>query len=430
MLIEFRVKNYRSFRDEQVLSLVANSDKSLSSNLAEVGDLRLIKGAAIFGPNASGKSNLIRAIDFMRDMVLLSAESRPDQEIDIDPFILEEDSRNEPSTFEVTFMKKGVRYQYGFSATKKHINEEWLLAYPKGLPQTWFERPDPTNIGNEEGWRFSSHLKGEKRKLTRITRDNVLFISVAAKWKNQQLKEVYDWFGDNLRIIPAGALIKNITSEMILSPEKYGMDKEHVKDFAISFLRRADLGISDLEVRRLDLESIRLPDDMPDDVKQRLTENFEKDPELHLFVEFYHKVHNGSGSMIFPLEDESDGTNRFYRLIGPWLQAMSKGITVFFDELESSLHPLLAEAIVETIQKSSEKNKFAQLIFTTHNTVLLDKKIFRRDQIWFTEKKVDGSTRLFPLSDYKPRKEEAIQRGYLSGRYGAIPIIDGFILND
>jgi len=207
MLVEFRVKNFRSFRDEQVLSLVASNDTVLEENCATEGKLPLLKAAGIYGPNASGKSNLIKAIDVMRDIVLNSANYKPGKKLPVKPFLLDDESQKEPSSFEVIFYHGDIRYQYGFSATNERIHEEWLLAYPKGRTmdkaQTWYHR---TFNKLSTGWKFSSFLKGEKENLRTKTRDNALFLSVAAQWNNKQLTTVYEWFKDNLRVVPSRSL--------------------------------------------------------------------------------------------------------------------------------------------------------------------------------------------------------------------------------
>lgn len=197
MLVEFRVKNFRSFRDEQVLTLVAGHDTTLPGNCATEGKLQLLKAAGIYGPNASGKSNLVKAIKVMQDLVLNSADFKPGSKLPVTPFLLDEELEGKPSSFEVTFFYEDIRYQYGFTVTNERVHEEWLLAYPKGKAQRWYER-----TLNKGDWKFSSFLKGEKAKISDKTRDNALFLSVAAQWNNEQLIHVYKWFKNKLRIVP------------------------------------------------------------------------------------------------------------------------------------------------------------------------------------------------------------------------------------
>jgi AAA15 family ATPase/GTPase len=419
MLIEFRVKNYRSFRDEQVLSLVATSDKSLNENCISEGQLKLLRAAAIYGANASGKSNLIKAAGTMRRLVLNSAGYEPGRKLGITPFLLDTKSRIAPSTFEVTFYEEGVRYQYGFSATSERIEEEWLVAYPRGVGQKWYERvfnKKPENYN----WKYSSFLKGDKSKLAEKTRENALFLSVGAQWNNKQLATVYEWFSKKLRVIDSSHDLKPVTEKMLLDAKKKS-------DIPITnIMKEADLGISgvDVKMKEVDIEKIRFPKNMPDEIRSEIIRNIKESFEVGIL----HRNTETGEDVRIPLEEESDGTQEFFKLIGLWIHTCALGITVFIDELEASLHPLLTRELVRAIQHHKPGNKRAQLIFATHDTTLLDQKLFRRDQIWFTEKDKDGGTHLCPVSDYKLRKGEAMQKGYLSGRYGGVPILERFQL--
>ncbi len=433
MLVEFRVKNFRSFRDEQVLSLVASSDATLEDNCVNQDKLRLLKAVGIYGPNASGKSNLIKAIDLMRDIVLKSANYEPGKKLPVQPFLLDDESSKEPSSFEVTFYHEDTRFQYGFSATKERIQEEWLLAYPKGRTrdnaQTWFHR----SINKETFiWKFGSFLKGERESLKDKTRDNALFLSVSAQWNNKQLTTVYNWFTDKLRIIPAKDKVlyfRPVTAELLYSAEKSENIKKIFYEFVISTLHHADLGIHGVNVEKvkIDKNKIKFIEEIPNEIQEKLLKHLEKTPPLK--VEMFHLNPHTNTDVSFLLEEESDGTQRFFQLLGPWLEAVSKGYTVFIDELEASLHPLLTRELIKFIQDPANNKTGAQLVFATHDVTLLDPELFRRDQIWFTEKERGGDTKLYSMSDYKerkPRKGEAMQKGYLAGRYGAIPILEAF----
>ncbi len=426
MLVEFRIKNFRSFRNQQVLSLVASNDTVLEGNCATEGKLRLLKAVGIYGPNASGKSNLIKAMDIMRDIVLNSANYKPGKKLPVQPFLLDDESQKEPSSFEVIFYHGDKRYQYGFSATNERIHEEWLLAYPKGRAmdkaQTWYHR---TFSKLSTVWKFTSFLKGEREHLKNKTRDNALFLSVAAQWNNKQLTAVYEWFKDKLRVVPPKEYFRPVTAKMLLDLEKESLLYEFVKDS----LKDADLGIVGVNVEKLkfDRSTIEFPKDMPNEIREKMLKIFEKKPQLK--VEMLHFNTRTNEDVSLPLEEESDGTQRFFQLLGPWLEAVSNGYTVFIDELEASLHPLLTCELIKFIQDPRNNKTGAQLIFATHDTTLLDPELFRRDQIWFTEKDRGGGTQLYSMSDYKerkPRKGEAMQKGYLAGRYGAIPILEAF----
>ena len=422
MLVEFKVGNYRSFREEQTLSLVASKDTELSNNCVDKGKLRLLKAVGIYGPNASGKSNFIKALDTMKGIILDSADYQPGRKLPVQPFLFDSESQKKPSTFEVTFYHEKVRYQYGFSATSERIHDEWLLAYPKGRAQTWYER-----TLNRDDWKFGSFLKGEREKLKDKTRDNVLFLSVGAQWNNKQLTTVYEWFREKLRVMPAGATWAPVTAEMLLFTEGDKKAREALYKFVESCLKDADLGIYGLKVKKAKIAEPKFFTEMPEGVRDILLQHL-KD-RLGFKVEMLHKDVKTGKKVTLPIEEESDGTRRFFELSGPWLQAVAIGITIFIDELESSLHPLLTRELIKFIQNPKFTGNGAQLIFATHDTTLLDPELFRRDQIWFTEKDKHSGTRLYSMLDYKPRKGEALQKGYLAGRYGAIPIIEAFELN-
>lgn len=427
MLVEFRIANFRSFRDEQVLSLVASNDKTLRGNYATKGKLRLLKGVGIYGPNASGKSNLIKAIYVMKDVVLRSASTSPGEILPIEPFLLDDKSRNKPSLFEVTFYERHIRYQYGFIATSKYIQDEWLFAYPKGRAQLWYERSFNRKT-RKPVLKFGTSLKGDKAKLAKMTRSESLFLSVGAQWNNEQLMNIYGWFKNKLRIVPPKELFRPITAKILLELKAKPKKKEKLFESFVEILKSADLGICGLDVKKIEIDEIKFKG-IPEQNKKELIERLKKEPPIQ--VEMHHR--SGKTGRIVPLmlEDESDGTQRFFQLLGPWTETLIYGFTVFIDELESSLHPLLTRELVEPILEPQTNKHGAQLIFATHDTTLLDPDLFRRDQIWFTEKDTSGATNLYSMSDYKerrPRKGEAMQKGYLSGRYGAIPILEAFSL--
>lgn len=428
MLVEFRVKNFRSFRNEQVLSLVANSDKTLNENCAAIGKLRLLKSVGIYGANASGKSNLIKAINTMQKLVLDSADFKPGKNLPTKAFLLDVKSQKEPSSFEVTFFHNGIRYQYGFTATSKRFQEEWLTAYPKGVGQAWYGRSFNKKTGDYD-WKYSSFLKGEKARLADKTRENALFLSVGAQWNNEQLTTVYEWFKEKLRVALPKDNFRPITAKMLLNVGKEKDAKDELYEFVTEVLQKVDLGILGVNVEegKFDVGKINFLEFISPEFREEVLKRLEKEKTFR--VEMVHRNVDTGGEVRLPLEEESDGTQRFFQLLGPWLGTVIGGYTVFVDELEASLHPLLTRELVKFIQNPKNNKTGAQLIFATHDTTLLDPELFRRDQIWFTEKNKDGATNLYSMSDYKerrPRKGEAMQKGYLSGRYGAIPILESF----
>ncbi|MCK5272493.1 MAG: ATP-binding protein, partial [Sedimentisphaerales bacterium] len=377
MLVEFRVKNYRSIKDEQVLSLVATTDDTLKDNCIDVGKLPLLKAAGIYGPNASGKSNLIRAMRTMQQMILNSAGAKPGSGTSAEPFLFDDKSQKEPTSFEIIFYHNKIRYQYGFTATKERIHNEWLFASPKKSNQKWFERSFDKKTGKTD-WKFGSYYKGEKIKLTDKTRDNALFLSVAAQWNHEQLTTLYEWFKDNLMIISPYSPLEPITARMLL-------DKTNAFELVISaIMKEADFGISGLHAKPVDVRDINFPDDLTKDEREHIAKLLEEKNGPP--VEILHQSEKSRQNIYLPLEEESHGTQRFFQLVGPWLISIKIGFTLLVDELEASLHPLLTRELIKIFQNPDINKSGAQLVFTTHDTTLLDPELFRRDQIWFTEK--------------------------------------------
>jgi len=413
MLLEFRVKNFRSFKDEQVFSLVASKDKTLQglntmpSGIKPASRLCLVRSAVIYGANAGGKSNFIKAIQFMKGVVIGSAFGmRPEQTFNVQPFGLDSNSKNLPTEFEITFILKSVRYQYGFTLTSQRVLSEYLLVYRTFKPQQWFHRhynPDT----EKDIYEFGSGLKGSKSVWEEATRANSLFLSMAVQLNSEQLRPVFDWFVQNLVIFnDITPLIPQYSVEMLQSPD----GKQAICDL----LQAADISIADIDVltRRVPTQAVHF------DLAVGKTEVREEEQEVHE-LRLHHVTENGTA--IFGLNDESAGTRNLLFLTGPVLNILDQGKTLIVDELDNSMHPLLVRRLVEMFHDSVFNAKGAQLIFSTHDTSLLDNDLFRRDQIWFVEKSADQASSLYPLSDFSPRKNEAIGRGYLIGRYGALP---------
>ncbi len=413
MLLDFRVKNFRSLRDEQTLSLVAAKDKSLQVLNTMPSGIKaaptLLRSVAIYGANAGGKSNLIKALQYMRAVVAESASvMQPDQTFNIQPFRLDALSLAQPTEFDVSFVLDGVRHQYGFELTAQRVTREYLLVYKAFKPQQWFERNYDAASGKDV-YDFGVGLKGPKSVWEGATRPNALFLSMAVQLNSEQLKPVFAWFVNKLAIFneitPLG---QHFSVDMLRKPE----GKRAICDFLTS----ADISISDIEVvtRKVSGQDVHF------DMAAGKTEVLNEEQEVNELL-FHHVTDQGKA--VFSLGDESMGTRNLLFLTGPVLDILDNGMALVVDELDSSLHPLLVRRLVELFQNPAVNKKGAQLIFTTHDTSLLDPDLFRRDQIWFVEKDPDQASKLYPLSDFSPRKNEALERGYLMGRYGALPFL-------
>lgn len=417
MLIEFSVTNFKSIQATQTLSLVASPATELqeqnSFTTSENGVPRLLRSVAIYGPNASGKSNLLEAIDFMESFVTESSKEGQEGElIEVKPFLFNTVNRTEPSEFEVLFLQEGVRYQYGFAVTCTRVTHEWLIAYPEGRPQRWFEREyDPA--ANKESWYFGSKFKGHKTVLQETTRGNALFLSTAVQLNNEQLKPVYNWFHQKLRTIGVGGLAPVYSTSLCKT--------EDGRKRILELLNAADLSIADIRIETKKFDSSDLPVGMPQSLKELIRKDLDGKDVAEL--KFMHAVVGTEELVTLDADDESEGTRRLFAFAGPWLDVLDNGHVLFVDELNNSMHPLMVRFLISLINNPQINRKNAQLIFSTHDTSVLDNELLRRDQIWFTEKDAANATKLYPLSDFTPRKGEALEKGYLKGRYGALPYI-------
>lgn len=416
MLIEFSVTNYRSFLTTQSLKLTANTATELQEDNTFESPVTnfpsLLRSAVVYGPNAAGKSNLVQAISFMKASVLLSAkQSQEGEKIDVTPFLFNMQSSLDPSEFEVIFIQDGVQYQYGFAVNSERVTGEWLFAYPEGRAQKWFERNyDPKT--QKDIWYFGPKFTGRRTVWQEATRSNALFLSTAIQLNNEQLKPVFKWFDDKL--VTLGQK-ESLNIEFSISE----CEEEKKRKKLLEFMNAADLSIADILLEKKEFSLEDLPDEMPQHLKDGIARDLEGKKLTR--VSFLHPSFDNGENVSLELTEESAGTRRLFALAGPWLDVLENGLVFFVDELDTSLHPLLVRFLLGLLHNTETNRRNAQLVFTTHDTTVLDQTLLRRDQVWFVEKDEKNATRLYPLSDYKPRKGEALQKGYLYGRYGALP---------
>ena len=414
MLVEFRIKNFRSLREEQVLSLVASKDKTLQDTHTLSSGIkatpRLLCSAAIYGANASGKSNLIKALQCMRSLVVESATViQPGQIFTVQPFRLDGHSADQPIEFEVTFILNDIRYQYGFAMNSQRIIREHLLVYKAFKPQRWFERYFDKDT-DKDIYDFGPGFKGTKNLWEQATRPNALFLSMAAQLNSEALRPIFDWFANKLIIFNEQSQLNPLMSIQMLK-------QEHGRKQICDFLSAADISIADIEVitQKVPADSVHF-----DLVAGKSEVRREEVEETRL--RFSHVTKQGRAK--FELMDESSGTRNLLFLAGPMLDILNKGLTLIIDELDTSLHTLLVRELVNLFHLPDVNIGGAQLIFSTHDTSLLDPPdLFRRDQVWLVEKNKEQASTLMALCDFSPRKNEALERGYLQGRYGGVPIL-------
>lgn len=430
MLLHFRVANFRSLRDEQELSMIATrpDDPGGVVHLENLG-LDVLRVAAIYGANAAGKSNVLAAFQFMCNAVPRSHRAwKPEGPVPREPFLLDREMRSAPSLFEVDFLLEAVRYSYGFKLDDEQVLEEWLFAFPHKRPQLWFRRAADA----ADPFEFGKQLKGNNRVLAGLTRKNSLFLSVAAENNHPALLPVYSWFSSRVKF----AVAKDRDTRTLFTARLFQQDER--RSTLLEFLRRADLGISDLSLReepmdKLTTEVLKLAmkemkETMPEQAALQEIELNYKVPR----VELLHSTAQGPISL--PFARESAGTQAWFALLGPILQALEAGSVLCVDELDASLHPHLAVEVIRIFEDPVRNPRGAQLVFNTHDTTLLGNLLgepaLRRDQVWFVEKDAAGATHLYSLSEFKPRKSENLERGYLQGRYGAVPFIEPALVED
>ena len=407
MLIEFSVSNFRSFKDKVTLSMVASAmteHRETHTQQLE-GQLPLLKAAVIYGPNASGKSNFIKAFGAMREIVIASSKSQRGEKIATSPYLFDKTTQESPSEFEVIFVKNGVRYQYGFTATTERVHEEWLFAYPKGRAQRWFTRIYDLS-SSKYTTSYSEKLVGPKQLWTEATRDNSLFLSTAVQLNSSQLAPIYDWFDSGTRVVGVDVNFPQFTASLCKG--------SGTKSAITRMLQAADFDIQEIEVSETKFDHA-MGKDLPEEVRKEL------EGRTFYDVKTVHSVEGGT-TVRLDIEEESDGTQKFFGLVGPWLDIMATGKVVFIDELHEKLHPQMVHLLVSLFNNQDTNPYGAQIIFSTHDTTILDQKHLRRDQVWFVAKKSDKSSKLYPLTTFSPRKDhEDLAKNYLSGRYGALP---------
>ncbi len=375
----------------------------------------MLPAAGIFGANASGKSNVLRALVDMRRLVLTSFRSGTDETpIYRRPFLLDSAVGVDPSRFEVNVVINGVRWQYGFEVTDNRVVAEYAFRFPKGRQALVFDR-------EEMRFRFGATLYTQGRLLEQLVRPNSLLLSVGGAATNQELAPLYRWFATNL--LYAESLNRPIraarTAELFRGPKR---------DRVLALLRAADLGVVEMASQQYDAETL---DRMRRAARILTGQEGEPDgsePDAFVIEDFVNLVHVGTnGPIELDARDESLGTLVWLGLIGPVIDALDGGRIFIADELDASLHPLLCEQLVRLFQDPLTNPFGAQLVFNAHDPTLLGDSAQRslgRDQIWLTEKDNRGASRLYAASDFGPRADEALSRRYLQGRYGAVPVLD------
>lgn len=429
MLVQFSVGNFRSFKDTVTLDLVAthleSKDKAVDENntFEAPGGLRLLKSVVLYGANASGKSNLLKALEFMKTFVNDSAtESQAGNLINVEPFLLDRETEKEPSFFEIVCISYGVRYRYGFEVTNKEVVSEWLY-------HTLNKRESYLFTRDKQKIKVSRSFT-EGQRLQKYTRNNALFLSVVTQFNGKISSRVLLWFL-TLGIYQGN---REESYDFLSTFISGGLNRseEIARVSLINLVKKLDLGIEDIKLETRKLAKGE-PNFLAQQDKQKKGLSFwrfigTKDSAFEFGrIKTLHKRVDTSEKPTYILFDlgtqESDGTQKLFSLSGRLVVALLEGTPIAIDEIDTSLHPLITTTLIELFQSSESNPKNTQLIFATHDVNLLQHDRFRRDQIWFTEKDKYGASHLYSLAEFKVRNDASYQKDYLAGRYGAIPFI-------
>jgi AAA15 family ATPase/GTPase len=418
MLIAFSVQNFKSIRDLQTLSLEARSDDHLAwSNVIEDGKLRLVKTAAVYGPNASGKSNLVEAMVWFRNFVIESSkDSQAGETIGVQPFLLSSETENAPSHFEVEFRWQGFDYRYGFEITSKAVESEWLYRKSPSAKEA--------KLFTREGQDFdvSAAFFKEGKGLEPRTRPNALFLSVCAQFNGDEAGKVLAWMRRFRHVSGLDEMgFFAFTAERLQDPKH--------REKLLELAKKADFNIQSLRSVLEQITEAKLPPEMPAEMKKRVLGEKFMSADIKTTHQKLGADHEVIGEVEFDLtEDESSGTQKFIALSGPIMHTLEEGSILLVDELEARLHPRLTQAILDLFH-SPVNRRNAQLVCATHDVTLLDPERFRRDQVWFCEKDATGATDLFTLADIDSnlvRPTSKFSRQYMLGLFGAVPQLAHF----
>ncbi len=424
MLIEFKVSNYRSIGEEQILSLVPDKKKGDSSdNVISKGKYNSLNAVAIYGSNASGKSNLLLSMSLLDKLIHLSARSSSTTKLPYDPFLLRKGLEKKPTKFEVTFIIGELKYRYGLEFFEDRIVSEWLYRKSVGREVDLFLR-------QEDIIDTSSAFKGNKKIIDtaiEATRSNALFLSTCDMFNVDEAKKIFQWFKHF-------QMIDGLNTEIIRTVTLW--DNEGYQNKINDYMTKLGLGLVEIDITTKDFDSSDLPDILNKDERDKLIKQLHGSKSFTIFAK--HKIYSSEGEETSDFlswkfeERESAGTNKAFHLSGPILWTLTNGGVLIIDEIEAKLHPIMTIETINLFLNKDTNPHNAQLIFATHDTNLLSYSSLRRDQIYFSEKNNWESTEIYSLSDFvyidntKERPDTDKEKRYFEGRYGAIPVLANF----
>lgn len=415
MLVKFTVSNFRSIKEEAVLDLQA---KPISEFKAEgtfqtsFKDVSILKGAVIYGPNSSGKSNLLNAITFMKWFVLNSSkELQANEAIDVECFLLSTETIDKPSCFEIEFIISDRHYRYGFQVDGRVVHKEWLYYRKKIKEFKVFER-----LGqNIEVLNADFNNGGDE--IIKLTRENALFLSLVAQFNGSMAISLVKQFKDIAFVSGTNDSANFRRTTMLLADPRY-------KTNILKFISSANLGFEEIKTETFDITEEILKG-VPKEIQKIILKQEKKETMVRTRHVIYNKDNEPEGTTFFEMvQGESLGTRKFFSMAGPIVTALMDGTALVIDEFDSTLHPSLSKGMILLFNSEHNNPHNAQLIFTTHNATLLSQKIFRRDQIIMTKKNDFGATKVESLFDLKVRKDASYEKDYLLGKYEGIPKLE------
>jgi len=420
MLVEFTVNNFKSVKDTITFSMLASSKDE--GNTFEIRKYNLLKSAILYGANASGKSNFLRAMAFMSRFVLNKYKiMQSTDKLPHEPFRLSTETEDASSSFEIVFFIDDIKYRYGFEIDNTLVYSEWLYADEKGKEAKLFYR----DIEEQEYVNPNKFIEGysffnKKDKKINVSA-NQLFIWKCDQENGKISQAILNWFNQF-------NMIDGMDNKGYINFTMKKMDDKDFKEKIINLVETADIRIDDIQIEENDIP-LEILEQLPEFLKDEVIKEGDlKSVTLNTLHQKFDTDGNVVGNVIFELEkEESKGTRKFFAISAPILDTLENGKILIIDELDASLHPILTQHLIKLFHNENINKNNAQLIFATHNTNLLKKTIFRRDQIWLSEKNKYGSTNLYSLAQFKNvRKNEDFEKQYIYGKYGALPYLGKF----
>jgi AAA15 family ATPase/GTPase len=424
MLVEFTLGNFLSFNEKKTISFEAQGGVSeLKDNFFTFEKQNLLRSIVLYGANSSGKSNLIKALDRMKFCVMSSVKLNETDELNYTPFLLSSVSENQPTFFEIVFFSQKQKFRYGFEYNATEIVKEWLFEVKK-------TKEIPLFVRTREGIAVEYDNFPEGKEKETATNKNRLFISLVAQLGGKTSKQILEWFNNCCNII-SGVEHENYGS---FSLKMFDIHSKGYEE-SLTLFQKLQLGFKNIEVIKSTISPTNLSKEIPNVLKSKIIKEISAGhPIFSVQLNTIHNIYDKQGKVISTLswerdKYESEGTKKIMDLSGPIFYTLLNGQILIIDELDSKLHPLITMQIINLFNTPETNPNNAQLLFATHDTNLLSTDIFRRDQVWFTEKDEIEQTDLYSLDDFvfadgtKVRKDANLEKNYIAGRYGAIPYI-------